>query len=199
MLKTLIQNWWLLALRGALALLLAAAALLTRSSAETFTLREFAMKGLVVFFGMLALAAGACTVAAGIWNSSKGKWWLLVVDGVVLSVAGVVLIIADRFSFRTVTHLIVVFAVVVGMVELATAQKLRRHLPDEWLLGFAGIASIAFAVTFLLIKPEEPGSMFTWLGSYAGFSAFCMWGVALRLRSLRASIHEMAQSAPHSS
>ena len=196
--KTLITNWWLLALRGVLALLLAGAAFLMRSSAETFTLRQFAMKGTVVWFGLLALAAGICTIAAGIWNSAKdhkAKWWLLVADGVFVSAAGCVFIVADRFTFRTVTHTIAGLAVIIGMLEVAAARRLRRHLPDEWFLGLAGITSIAFAVSFLLIKPEETGTIFTWLGSYAAFSAICMLGVALRLRSLRATIHHMAQSA----
>jgi hypothetical protein len=34
-----------------------------------------------------------------------------------------------------------------------------------------------------------------WLGSYFGFSALCMLGLALRLISLRAAIHRMACSA----
>lgn len=196
--KTLIMNWWLLALRGALALLLAIAAFLMRSSAETFTLRQFAMKGMVVWFGMLALLAGACTIAAGIWNSAKDRSWLLIADGLLVSAAGLVLIVADRFSFRTVTFTIAGLAVLIGMLEVAAARKLRRHLPDEWFLGLAGITSIAFAVSFLLIEPEATETIFTWLGSYAAFSALCMLGVALRLRNLRASIHQMAQSASHS-
>jgi hypothetical protein len=36
MLKTLIQNWWLLGLRGVLALALAAAAFTMRSSADVY-------------------------------------------------------------------------------------------------------------------------------------------------------------------
>jgi uncharacterized membrane protein HdeD (DUF308 family) len=197
MLKTLIQNWWLLALRGVLALALAAAAFTMRSSADTFTLREFAMKGMVVFFGMLAVAAGACTAGAGIWNSSKGKWWLLILDGLVLGALGFILILANRFSFHTLTQIIAVLAAIIGVVEVAAATHLRRHMPDEWFLALAGIASIGFAIAFLLVHGEEAASMFTWLGAYSGFSALCMLGLALRLRRLRSSIHHMAQSASH--
>src|SRR5215469_5324171 len=98
MIQTLIKNWCLLLLRGLLALLFSVMAFLMQSSAETLTLREFAMKGMVVFLGLLVLIAGVCTAAAGIWRASAGKWWALLVDGVILSSAGLVLILADRFS-----------------------------------------------------------------------------------------------------
>ncbi|HEY6249752.1 MAG TPA: hypothetical protein VI685_07305 [Candidatus Angelobacter sp.] len=195
MIQTLVKNWWLILLRGVLALLFSAAAFLMQSSADTFTLREFAMKGMVVFFGMLALVAGACTAAAGIWRATTGKWWLLLWDGVIVSSAGFLLVFANRFSLWLVTQVVVVLAAAIGIIELAIARSLRRHVPDEWFLALAGVASLAFAVLFLVLKPEEPRPLFIWLGSYSGFSAICMLALAFRLRGLRASIHRMAQSA----
>jgi len=195
MIETLIKNWWLLLLRGLLALLFSVMTFLMLSSADTFTLREFAMKGMVIFFGLLALIAGACTAAAGIWKAATGKWWLLLVDGVVVASAGLLLIFANRFSFWTVTQAVVVLAGAIGLIEVAAARSLRRHLPDEWFLALAGLASVGFAVLFLVLKPEEPRAMFVWLGSYSGFSALCLLALAFRLRSLRAAIHRLAQSA----
>lgn len=195
MLETLIKNWWLLLLRGLLALLFSIMAFLMLSSAETFTLREFAMKGMVVFLGLLALIAGACTAAAGIWRATTGKWWLLMVDGIFLCSAGLLLILANRFSFRTATQAVVVLAAAIGIIELLTARSLRRHVPDEWFLALAGVASLGFAILFLVLKPQEPSAMFVWMGSYSGFSALCLLALSFRLRSLRAAIHRMAQSA----
>lgn len=198
--RALIENWWLLALRGVLALLFAAAAFEMRSSAETFTLREFAMRGTVVLFGVFALIAGACTTAAGTWKWSKGKWWrLLVADGLALGVVGLTLIMPNRFTFRALTHSIVIFAFWIGLMEFAAARSVRRHLPDEWTLAAAGIGSLGFCVAFLFLALEEVGPIFTWLGSYAAFSAIWMLVLALRLRNLRATIHQIAQSASHSS
>lgn len=198
MIQTLIRNWWLLLLRGCLALVFSAMTFLMQSSAETFTLREFAMKGMVVFLGMLALIAGACTVAAGIWRASEGKWWLLMLDGIFVSSAGLLLILANRFSFWTVTQAVVVLAAATGILELATARSLRRHVPDEWFLALAGVVSLGFSLVFLLLKIEDAGRMFMWLGSYSGFGALCMLALALRLRRLRTSVHTLAQSASHS-
>jgi hypothetical protein len=42
--------------------------------------------GTVVFLGKLALAAGACKIAAGVLRSTKGKCWLLVFINLALGV-----------------------------------------------------------------------------------------------------------------
>lgn len=194
MMQTLIRNWWLLVIRGVLALLLSVMLFLMLPFAETFTLREFALKGMVVFLGILAVTAGVCTIGAGIWRASSGRWWLLVADGAILSVAGLALIAFDSFRFRTVTYVVVVLATAIGFVELATARLLRRHLSDERFLRLEGVGSIAFALAFLYIRPEHAGPMFIWLGLYSAFSAICMLGLSLRLRSLQASIHQIAHS-----
>jgi uncharacterized membrane protein HdeD (DUF308 family) len=196
MIKTLIKNWWLLALRGILAALFSVMAFLMESSAETFTLREFATKGMVAFLGILALTAGACTIAAGVWRFTEGKWWVLVLDGIGISAAGLTIMVSDNITFRTVTYLLIALALAIGVVELAAARMLRRHLPDEWFLGLGGLASIAFGVAFLVTRPEQPASILIWLGAYSGFSAICILGLALRLRSLRVSIHKLAGSEP---
>jgi uncharacterized membrane protein HdeD (DUF308 family) len=198
MIKTLIKNWWLLALRGALAALFSVMAFLMVNSAETFTLREFATKGMTVLLGLLAFAEGVCTIAAGVWSLRDGESWLLALDGLCVSAAGVVLVWSHQITFSAVTLLLVALAITIGLAELGTARLLRRHVPDEWFLIFAGLSSLAFGLAFLVIRPEGAGSILIWLGLYSGFSAVCMVGLALRLRNLRASIHKLATKPGHS-
>lgn len=197
MIETLIRNWWLLALRGVLAAVFSVITFIMRSSVETFTLREFATKGTVIFLGMLALVAGACTIAAGIWTATRHKWWLLVVDGFAVSGVGLILILSDRITFNLVANLLVALAMAVGVSELITARTLRHHVPDEWFLVLAGAASVGFALAYLWIKPEV-ATAFNWLTAYTAFSAICMAALALRLRNLRRTIHRIAQSASNS-
>ena len=176
--------------------------LVTQDPDGSLTVRKYAVHGTVVFLGKLALAAGACTIAAGIWRSTKGKSWLLVLNGLALSALGLIFnnLTQYRISFRTVALLLVVMAMSIGILELVTARTLRRHVADEWFLGLAGAASVGFALAFLAlgfhwIKLEQPESMFLWLSCYFGFSAICMLGLALRLNRLRAAIHRVAGSA----
>jgi uncharacterized membrane protein HdeD (DUF308 family) len=150
--------------------------------------------GTVVFAGKLALAAGACTIAAGIWRSATGKGWLLALNGLALGALGVIQYGLTRFriSFLTVALLIILMAMSAGILELVVARTLRRqrHAADAWFLALAGVASFGFAAAFLALGLRwitiEPGSHsdLLWLGAYFGFSAICMLGLALRLHSL---------------
>ena len=154
--------------------------------------------------GVLALAAGACTIAAGIWSSRKGKSWLLVLNGLACSALGLIFTFwTGPLAFRTVALLIVVMALSIGIYELAAARELRRHLADEWLLGAAGVASVGFALAFfafvfrwIKLEPGSPAQTLHWLGSYFGFSAVCMLGLALRLYSLSPSLSGQWEDLP---
>jgi uncharacterized membrane protein HdeD (DUF308 family) len=195
MIRTLINNWWLLALRGVLAALFSVIAFMVRSSAESFTLREFATKGIIVLLGILALAAGAATIATGVWRAHDRKSWLVLLDGLGIGAAGLVFIFTDAIGFRLAMSLLALVAVAVGVVELATARRLRRHVSDEWFLGLSGLASLGCGLGFLMIGPNQPGSIFVWLGVYSGLSSLCILGLVLRLRGLRASVHQLASGS----
>lgn len=197
MIRTLIKNWWLLALRSLLAALFSVAAFLMLSTAESYTLQEFATKGITVLFGIMAAAAGVFTVLAGIWRSREGKSWLLVLDGLCICAVGVLLILSQSITFSMVVSALVALAMIIGVLELAAARLVRRHMPDEWFLICAGIASLAFGLTFLVVRPDQAASTLIWLGSYSGFSAICMAGLALRLRNMRASVHKLASNSGH--
>ncbi len=188
MIQTLIKNWLLLALCGVLYAITSVIYLVHYMQDTGFHVRST-----IAFLGMLALAAGACTIAAGIWRSANGKCWLLVLNGLALGALGLILtgIFGSRISFRTVALLIILMAMSIGILELVIARNLRRqgHVADGWFLASAGVASVGFALVFFALGfgwiKIEPGSHahLLWVGSYFGFSAICMLGLALRLHS----------------
>lgn len=195
MIETLIKNWWLLFLRGVLALSLAVMTFLILPSVDTFTLRPFAIRGMVVLLGIMAIVAGLCTFAAGVWRAGSGKWWLLGLEGMIITIAGIVVIELNTLSIQLLVYAIVVLAAGIGAVELGVTVSLRRHLRDEWFLAVAGMGSMAFAIAFLSIGPREEEGMLLWLGLYSTFSAICILALSLRLRELRASVKRMAHAA----
>jgi len=189
--QTLTKSWWLLALCGILNAIFSIMVFLVLSPDGSITLRRFIYgRSAAEQLGMLALAIGACTVAAGIWNLRKSNSWLLVLNGLACSTLGLLVRSNRAVTFRTVALFIVVMAVSIGIYELATARTFRQHRMDEWLLGAAGIVSFGFALAFLAfvlhwlkLDPSPSAQTFNWLGSYFGFSAICMVGLAvLQLR-----------------
>ena len=192
MIETLTKNWLVLALCGVFDAMISVIYFMMLETDGPLTFHAWG--GTIAFLGELTLAAGACAIVAGIWRSTKGKCWLLVVNGIALGALGLIYYAFTHFriSFLTIALLIVLIAVSIGMLELFTARTLRqqRHVADGWFLSLAGAASFGFAFIFFslgfrLIK-LGPGSHLDllWLGSYFCFSAICMLGLALRLRSL---------------
>ena len=191
MAQSLVKSWWLLALCGVLDALFAVQIVLLGIRDGSPILRTFIhSRDAISQLGLFALAAGVCTIAASVWNSRKDNSWLLVLNGVACSSLGILVTLgANRsITFRTIALVIVIMAMSIGLYELATARTLREHRIGEWLLGAAGVVSVGFAVAFLAfvlewmkLDPSPSAQTFNWLGSYFGFTAICMVGLALRL------------------
>lgn len=190
MIQTLSKNWWLLALCGVLDAIISVIYLVMYDSGPDGPLTLYSWNGTAVFLARLALAAGVCTIAAGIWRSPN---WLLVLYGLVFSAYGLIpLLWRGPVSFDFLALLLVVMAMALGILALAIARTVRRYSPDQWSFGLAGAGSIGFALAFLALvnrwiqlerRPFHP-SAFLWLCLYFAFTAVCMLGLAWRLRSL---------------
>ena len=177
--QTLIKSWWLLAVCGVLEAIFA---LMNFSHADS----GIHHRSTVMQMGMLALAAGACTIAASVWSFRNGKSWLLV-NGLALSALGLIFTFwTGRLAFRTVALLIIAMAVSAAMFALVSARTLTAHIAEKWFIKVAGLISVAFALGFLgfvfrwfQLEPG-PAQTLVWVGSYFGFSAICMLGLGLR-------------------
>jgi len=191
----LIRNWWPLALGSVLYAFYSLMNFFMQRPDGSLAVRtSIHYSPTVIHMGELAAAAGACTITAAIWNSVKGKSWLLVLNGLACSALGLILTFwRGRLAFSTVALLIVVMALSIGVYELLSARTFRR-LADKWFLSAAGVGSVGFALVFLAfalrwirLDPTSPTESLLWLGAYFGFSAICMLGLALRLSGLGGS------------
>ncbi|MGD0360751.1 MAG: hypothetical protein ABSC93_07755 [Bryobacteraceae bacterium] len=190
MIQTLVKNGWLLVLCGVIDAIYSCMNFMMQRPDGSLTLRTFVnSSGTLVNMGVLALAAGVCTAAAGIWGSGRGRSWMLVLNGLACSALGLILAFraGGQISFRTIALLVVVMAMSIAIYELAAARRVGSRLAAEWLLGAAGAVSLGFASAFLAfalhwikLDPGSPAQTLHWLGSYFGFAAICMVGLALR-------------------
>jgi uncharacterized membrane protein HdeD (DUF308 family) len=193
MIRVLIHNWWLLALRGVFAALFAAFAFSLKTAMGTWLLSAMAAAGLVVLFGVLVLAAGLCTMAAALRGAGPDRWHLLLGDGIAICIAGSVILFAPRLDLTWLVSAVAVVAMVVGILEILMARGLRHHIPDAWILTLAGAVSFCLGAYFVIARLMPAESMLQWLGVYAGFSALAMLALALRLHNLQASVHALAE------
>jgi uncharacterized membrane protein HdeD (DUF308 family) len=169
------------------------------------TLHTFAhYRSSIEQLGLVALAAGVCTVATGIWNAREANSWLLVLNGLACSALGTMVALgASRpVTFRSMALVIVVMALSIGLYELVAAKTLRGHRVDEWLLTAVGVVSVGFAGVFLgfvfrwiRLDPSPSAQTFHWLGSYFGFSSICMLVLALGNFRPRSAIPRVGNDA----
>src|SRR5260370_35952982 len=152
MMRVLINNWWLLALRGVFALLFAAFAFSVQTVTGTWLLSAIALSGVVVLFGLLGVSAGNCTIAAAIRGAGHEKSLLLLWDGIAICIAGAVILLAPRLDLVWLVRGIAAWAIVVGIVELLLARTVRRHIPDERPLTLARAGSFLLCAYFLLAR-----------------------------------------------
>ncbi len=146
-------------------------------------------QGVVMILNRVTLAAGACSIAAGLWRSAKGKSWLLVLNGVALCAYGVIpLFWKGPLAFDRLALLLIAMAMTFGILALMIVRSRPRSVADQWFFGLAGAGSLGFAVAFLALvnrwiqlerRPFHP-SVFLWLCVYFGFAAICILGLALR-------------------
>jgi uncharacterized membrane protein HdeD (DUF308 family) len=210
MLRVMIANWWLFACRAAFALIFSLYVLFVQGANLPLLLRAFAHASTVVLFGLLAFGAGIFTLAAALRRSSHGvERRLLIADGLGACAAGAIVVLVPSLTLLHLVKIIGFWAVFAGLCELLMAQKIRRHLPEEWLLVLAGTGSLGFGAFLLLGWPTtDDSAVLAWLGSYALFSAVCMAGLAYRLQrisvlphaggssSMRPDVHEHPPEQP---
>jgi len=176
---------------GVLDAMHAAMNLLMLNPVGSLSLRIYALPGAVWDMSMLAVAAGACAIAAGLWNAGRDNSWLLSLHGFALGTFGLIGVsplVRGPLSFRPVSLLFVVMAVSIGVFALATAHTRRRGASEGLFLSVVGAASLGFAFSFFavgfhLVRLGPGHSFFIWMSSYFGLCAIFMLWLAFRVRS----------------
>ena len=134
------KAWWLLALCGILDAMHAAINLLMMNLPLIF--RSFGSSSVAVRdMGLLALSAGACAIAAGLWSAGKDHSWLLSLHGLALAAFGAILfspLIKGPLSFRPVSLLFTVMPASIGALRWRPQNAQRRGTRGRLLLIVAG-------------------------------------------------------------
>lgn len=169
----LARNWWLVALRGGLAILFGAVALLA-PFATLFTL--------TIFFAAYMLVDGVVGISAAVRAAEKHeRWGALLFAGLVDIVVALVAVLMPGSALVAFAYLLAAWAVVMGALTLGAAFQLHAD-HGRWWLGLSGALSLVFGAV-LLVHPVASLVVLTfWMGGYAiAFGAFLLV-LAFRLR-----------------
>ncbi len=177
MVSSLSQNWWLVVLRGVLAIL--------------FGILAFVWPGitwltLIIIFGVYAIIDGAVAVVTGLMRTKESpRWWTFVLEGLVSIAAGIVALILPELTILVLIYMIASWAVITGILEVAAAIRLRNEISNEWMLGLGGLVSIVLGV-FLFFQPAAGSLAIIWtIAAYALIFGVLLVILGFRLRNWR--------------
>ena len=185
-LPVLSRNWWALALRGVAAILFGLLA---------FILPDITLTVLVLLFGAYMLVDGILAIVAAVrTRGSDTRWGLLIVEGVLGVLAGIIAFVWPGITALALLYLIAAWSIVTGVLEIVAAIRLRREIEGEWALILGGILSVLFGV--LLAVLPGPGILaLVWLiGAYAVAFGVILIVLAFRVRN-EADSRETSQDA----
>ena len=172
--------WWLVLLRGILAILFGLFALFAPGTA---------LLALVFVFGAYAILDGVTALAVGIRHRKDDPHWVWhVVQGVVSVLAGVIALIWPGVTALALLFVVAFWAIVLGIGEIGGAFASRKSGSNAW--GWtlaAGILNVIFGV-LLLIWPASGILTLIWLVAIftlAGGIALIV--LAFRVRSVTRS------------
>ncbi|PSK99550.1 uncharacterized membrane protein HdeD (DUF308 family) [Murinocardiopsis flavida] len=173
MLAVLARHWWALVIRGAAAVLFGVLALVWP---------DLTLIALVILVGAFALVDGVFLLVHTFSGERSGSRWLPAVQAVVSIVFGLLVLFWPELSALTLALLIGAWALVGGVVQIASGIRLRKEITNEWLLVLSGALSVLFGLV-MLVAPGAGALALVWvIGIYAIILGIALIILGVRLR-----------------
>jgi uncharacterized membrane protein HdeD (DUF308 family)/predicted enzyme related to lactoylglutathione lyase len=175
------RRWKLLVLRGVLAVLLGILA---------FAWPGLTLLALATLWGVYALVDGVVALVTAVKARDEGPVWPLVLIGLVGIAAGGFSLVRPDITALVILAFIAVWAVLIGIMQVVLAMRLRREISGEWLLALSGVLSIFFGLATVR-NPQWGATVVGWVvGTYAFLFGLLLIALGLRLRGMGKRVGE---------
>ncbi len=174
------RHWWMLALRGLLAIIFGLIAIV---------FPHIALLAFIYVFGAYALIGGIIAVIVALRErGSVGRWGWILFEGILSIIAGLIAFVFPGLTALVWLYIIAAWAIVIGTMEIFAAFAIRPFLSREWPLVLTGILSLVFGF-LLIIFPRAGLLSLLWLvGIYAIIFGVLFIIRAFQLRSWASSV-----------
>ena len=136
--------WWVMLLRGILAIVLGLFAFLKPACV---------LIGIVQLMGLFFLVDGVLLIVGAVAGHTGGSRWLAILGGIFYILAGIAIFSSPLFSTLIteafVIYLMACFVMITGSMRIATAIRLWQVHAHKWLLLVEGIIGIMFAMVLI--------------------------------------------------
>jgi uncharacterized membrane protein HdeD (DUF308 family) len=184
----LARNWWLIAIRGALAVVIGVIA---------FAAPAATMLSLVLLFSAYMFVDGIFAIVAAVRAARSGeRWGWLTLGGIVSIATAILAVLWPGLTIVAYVLLVAAWAIVTGVLMLAAAFRLNLD-HGRWWLVLGGVASVVYGA-LLVIAPLIGALVLTWwFGAYALVFGVMLLVLAFRLRAHRDEHPNAAGIASH--
>ena len=176
MVNVLSKAWWVVALRGVVAILFGIGA---------FVWPGITLLVLIAFFGAYMFVDGVVALYQAIqFRHDRDRWPMLLLEAVLGIAIGIVTFFVPGITALAWIYTISAWAIVTGVLEIVLAVRLRKIIQGEVFVVLTGIWSIALGVV-LFFLPGAGLLAWVWLiAAYAIVFGVLLLGLAFRLRKL---------------
>jgi uncharacterized membrane protein HdeD (DUF308 family) len=173
----LARNWWVLLIRGILAILFGIIAWMN-------PLMTLAV--LVIVFAAYAIVDGIFAIAMSLTAPREyGGWVWLLASGVAGIAIGVLTFLWPGVTAVLLLYWILAWLVVTGVFQIVAGIRLRKEIRGEFLLILGGIVSVVFGL-YLMANPALGALAVLWMiAFYAFLTGILTIVVAIRLKGVR--------------
>ncbi|MEU3017127.1 MULTISPECIES: HdeD family acid-resistance protein [unclassified Nocardiopsis] len=151
------RHWWVLVVRGAVAVIFGLLALAWPGES---------LLALAIIFGLFALVDGVA-LAFTAYRAAPGTRMPLGVQAGVSIVLGLLALTWPLAAVLAIVFLIGAWAIVTGVAEIVTAVRLRAQVSSEWLLIFVGALSVIFGLMVWFWPLVSAAAIMLVVGVYA--------------------------------
>lgn len=173
----LFKNWWLLTVKGLLAII--------------FGIFAISMPGttlvtLMIYFGIVILIGGILLIMGSVSHKKNNKKWQnWMFEGALDIIIGLVIIFFPKFSIDVFIIILAIWAITVGFSQLFNAMNTHQGTKSKWLMLLNALIVIIFAIV-LFINPFEGAVVVTYLvGIFAIIFGLFITLFSIQLKGLK--------------
>jgi uncharacterized membrane protein HdeD (DUF308 family) len=152
------ENWKTVAAQGALALLIGVIIVAVPSLSEKVV--RYMLGGFLIVYAVLSFVSARSAA-----KESQPTTWLYFRTGVAAA-GGLLILFWPGFTERTLVYMLAVFAIAAGFFVGITGVLQKWNRTYKGIVGFGGLASIAFGIILISYASSATGSIIWMTGVY---------------------------------
>jgi uncharacterized membrane protein HdeD (DUF308 family) len=143
----------------------------------------FTLPLLLALLGLYILIDGIIAIV-GAMRSSERRRWLLLVEGILGILAGLIALFRPGIAALAVLYLVAVWAILSGVSKIVSA--IRGRVEHEWLMVASGLITVLFGVVLIFLPGAGLLALVWLIGIYALALGAAFIAYSFRLRGREA-------------